>query len=1167
MANDTPNPRGPDAVTHQLPAGELPAGWTLLGGQYEIKRLIASGGFGITYLAGDTLGRDVAVKECFPLGLAQRAAMTHTVSATSAGTSEHFETARAQFLREARMLARLRHPNVVHVQTLFEENGTAYMAMDFIHGRDLHEEIVGSDAGLAPARVLELARDLLGALDYVHGQGVLHRDIKPQNIRIDRFGMPMLIDFGAARAETQARSRMAGTFRVVTDGYSPHEFYVTGAAQGPHSDLYALAATLHHVITGAAPVAADERASALATGQPDPYVPIAGRYEEHDARLLTLIDRALRMAPDDRPENAAAWLSALADAPTTLVQPAVAAPAEGTARGRSRFVPGLLVGALLIAGAGGAIWATQPPWLTPDMGAMMERMSLLESSLAEAEAAREAATAELEGLQAELNAAEAELARLEEMDGDMAATMAELDAARAARDTAADRIAGLEEDLTTLAETQAALEAAQAERNAAEARAAELVAEGVADDERIGALEAARDAATEQIRALELRLSQTTGALEEARTQAAQLREIEADLTVTEAALASANARAMSLEEQLQQALAGETDAEALQEQLSALEDVLAATEAERDRLRVEADTMSANSDDNATEMETLRTRIEELEAENDTLRAALARAQEALALTGVGEAAETAHWVQDATLRSPNGTLALLPRFSWDNQRIAVADDTGGIALYNRETGGYEAHLARGIPDTIRRLGFSRDGTYLIATTEDGAPNRLYHIPTRREILRFEPTTVTTANRAISEDERYFIFTRTGAGNRTEVVLYDLDALSAAADPGAAPDTVLTEADEGDAVRITFAETSNQILVVTPTQLQLFQPDGRLTRSNSNRIGPFAALSPIGGDQGLMVLRGNGTVRLLDDPVTQSPTAEIPANSSYTRYRLSGNRLNFLRANSNMWEVIDLLTGEIRGSGELGAGRAGAFLSISSDASMLFIGAIGTVPAQVIEVETGQEVQSFGDAREGYFSFDNLHLATGTLGEPDAEIWRLGSAPAPEPVIATLPVPVQPVAPVAPAPDLTGCAVLDRVGNGISILPGGLENGRIFSVQAGGGEEVTRCAAATAPALAQALQSATNALFVTRNPDIAIDIQDTSRPVELNVRATGSCGPVPIVRFGTEWHLPGGTGPAASVALSDDGNQARALDIWLAAPEGETCDALITLTGTTTAP
>lgn len=214
MTDDKPPSSPPSGPTTrdltQTPAGELPAGWSLLGGQYTIQRLIASGGFGITYLAKDTLGRDVAVKECFPLGLAQRDNNTRAVSATSAGTSEHFETARAQFLREARMLAQLQHPNVVHVQTLFEENGTAYMAMDFIHGRDLHEEIIATEGSLPPPRVLELARDLLGALEYIHGQGVLHRDIKPQNIRIDRFGVPMLIDFGAARAETQARSRMAG---------------------------------------------------------------------------------------------------------------------------------------------------------------------------------------------------------------------------------------------------------------------------------------------------------------------------------------------------------------------------------------------------------------------------------------------------------------------------------------------------------------------------------------------------------------------------------------------------------------------------------------------------------------------------------------------------------------------------------------------------------------------------------------------------------------------------------------------------------------------------------------------------------------------------------------------------------------------------------------------
>lgn len=990
MANDTPTPRGPDAVTHQLPAGELPPGWTLLGGQYEIVRLIASGGFGITYLARDTLGRDVAVKECFPLGLAQRQAATHTVSATSAGTSEHFETARAQFLREARMLAALRHPNVVHVQTLFEENGTAYMAMDFIHGRDLQEEIIAAEHGLSAPRVLDLARDLLGALDYVHGQSVLHRDIKPQNIRIDQFGVPMLIDFGAARAETQARSRMAGTFRVVTDGYSPHEFYVSGAAQGPHSDLYALAATLHHVITGKAPVPADERASALATGQPDPYAPIADSYPAQDSRLLHLIDRALRMSPGERPATASVWLAALADAPTTLVTPA---PLPAAAPGRSRFLPGAALGVVLMGGAAAAVWAMQPTWLSPGMDEMMERMGQLEDSLTTAEAARLAAEAELGTLRGTLSEAEANLALLQASDGDMAATMAELEAARSARDAAAGQVAALEADLADLAATQAALEEARTDRDAAEARARALTREGAAATARIAELEAEATEAAARIAALEAQLTEAATALDSARAQAQMLTQVEADLSDAEAALYTATTRASALEQQLQQALEGSTDLAALQAELQALEDALTASEAERTRLQAQIAAAAAlpSRDANAGELERLRTRIAELEAENSDLRDALARAEATIA-QGIPDAPATPDgppWTPSATLRAPNGTLSLLPRFSWDNRSLALVDSSGGIALFDRETGGYQAHLARGIPDEVTRMDFSTGGSYLIATTPDGSANRLYDIVGQREILRFEPTTVTSANRAISPDERFFVYTRDDPGNQTAVVLVSLDDAAS----GTLPERILTSVPRGETIRVSFAETSNRITVVTSNLVRLFEPDGTLWRTVGNRLGVMAAMSPVGGDQGILVLRGNGDIVLFDTILDQNLIATIPARAVYTRFRLSGDRLSFLRANAQTWDVVDLLNGQISGSGPVGQGYEAADVSISADGATIFIGAAGAMPARLLDVATGAELQDFGDATEGYFSFDNLYLATGRDGDSEAQIWRMRAA------------------------------------------------------------------------------------------------------------------------------------------------------------------------------
>ncbi|MEX3015934.1 protein kinase domain-containing protein [Gymnodinialimonas hymeniacidonis] len=1168
MADETPTPRGPDAVTHQLPAGELPPGWKLLGGQYEIKRLIASGGFGITYLAQDTLERDVAVKECFPLGLAQRQAATHAVSATSAGTSEHFETARAQFLREARMLARLRHPNVVHVQTLFEENGTAYMAIDFIHGRDLQEEIVGADGAFSPHRVLELARDLLGALKYIHDQSVLHRDIKPQNIRIDRFGMPMLIDFGAARAETQARSRMAGTFRVVTDGYSPHEFYVSGAQQGPYSDLYALAATLHHVITGAAPIAADERASAIATGQPDPYQPIADAHPDHDGRLLHLIDRALRMTPGDRPKDAGAWLAALADAPTTMVTPMAAPVAEAPApapRSGRRFLGGALLGGVFAALVGAGIWSTQPAWLSPGMDEMMAEMGRLEAALAEAEAARGAAEAELSEMQAALNAAEENLARLETADGDMAATMAELEAARAARDAAAGQVAELERSLETLAVTQAALEDARAARDAATQRATDLAADNATATNRITELEALLAAAqaasnglTQDAEATAAEIARLERELASERTRAAALANVDNDLTAAEAALAEAAEDIADLETRLAAALEAGEGSASMREEMDRLEGALEVSEAERARLLAdlaEAEEAMGASDANASEIERLRGRIAELEAENANLAEALALTEAALA-DALGEG--PMYLVETATLSAPNGTLSLLPRFSWDNATVGLVDSTGGIALFDRESGVYQAHLARGIPDEITRLGFSMEGGYAIATTGPGTPNRLYDIANRREILRFEPTTVTTANRAISRSETHFVYTRASVGGQTDIVLVDLANTTL----GAPSEQILTSVPDGTSVRVTFAENADQITVITPSLVRVFETDGRLSRTAGNRIGPFVAMSPMGGDQGLLILRNDGGVTLYDNALDQRELADFPPSSPYTRYRLSGDRLSFMRASGTAWEIIDLVGRNIRGSGSLPEGTADAFISVSSDGQMLFVGAAGGNTAQLIDVATGGALHDFGEAAQGYFSFDNSHIAVGIPDQPQATIFRReGSPPEPlfdEPAIVT-------IAPQAPPPvvriDTGNCAPLGPAEDGRGITPDLEGRSLLFPVEAGGEMNLSECWSHLPQELTNLVEAVDRPLFVTPAPAYSTTILSTSRALSLDVSARSGCDGQLVAQFGQTWRVADPLSVDGALRFGDAGEIDQPLRVWLATADANTtCDALIEL-------
>lgn len=299
-AVEAPQPELEDLVD------ELQPGTKLLKGQYTITRYLNSGGFGITYLAKDSLDRDVVVKECFPASFCRRS--QSLVTARSRAHTAELRSVVQLFVKEARNLAKIVHPNIVAVHQVFEDNGTAYMAIDYIDGLDLQQVIDGCGQIPSPSEIVTITEKLLTAVGFIHENDMLHRDISPDNVLLDKKGEPVLIDFGAAREQASQKSRAMSALRVVKDGYSPQEFYIAGSEQGPWSDLYALGATLYHLISGEAPMNGQARLAALADEQPDPYVPLAGRFAGYPPGFLEAIDRALNTLPKLRVQSAKEWL-------------------------------------------------------------------------------------------------------------------------------------------------------------------------------------------------------------------------------------------------------------------------------------------------------------------------------------------------------------------------------------------------------------------------------------------------------------------------------------------------------------------------------------------------------------------------------------------------------------------------------------------------------------------------------------------------------------------------------------------------------------------------------------------------------------------------------------------------------------------------------------------
>ena len=232
---------------------------TRLIGRYTIEGVLGQGGFGITYLGMDELHeKPVAIKEFFPQGIVTRNIQYQdTVTVTFVGEKDNYEKGKERFLKEARTMAKFsKDEGIVKALDFFEINNTAYIVMEYLEGVTL-KQYLRENKRIAAEDLVELLVPLIEALDEIHSQGLIHRDISPDNIMVLPDGRIKLMDFGAARDYTEFGEKSLSI--VLKPGYAPPEQYQTHGVQGPWTDIYALCATMYKCITGENPPDAIDR--------------------------------------------------------------------------------------------------------------------------------------------------------------------------------------------------------------------------------------------------------------------------------------------------------------------------------------------------------------------------------------------------------------------------------------------------------------------------------------------------------------------------------------------------------------------------------------------------------------------------------------------------------------------------------------------------------------------------------------------------------------------------------------------------------------------------------------------------------------------------------------------------------------------------------------------
>ena len=292
-----------DEAVHMSPG-------SVLEGRYVIGKVLGYGGFGATYIAWDpVLEQKVAIKEYLPSEFSTRMPGEATVTVFGGDRSEQFREGMEKFVEEAKRLSQFRsEPGIVKIFDSFQANSTAYIIMEYLDGETL-TSYLDREGAVSEETAISMLRPVMQSLQAVHAEGLLHRDIAPDNIFITKDGDVKLIDFGASRYATTSHSRSLTV--IIKPGYSPEEQYRSHGDQGPHTDVYSLAAVMYKMLTGVTPPDALERRAMIETKNKQILKDIHKLHKDVSPSVQNAVLNALNIQISDRTADVTTFLNEL----------------------------------------------------------------------------------------------------------------------------------------------------------------------------------------------------------------------------------------------------------------------------------------------------------------------------------------------------------------------------------------------------------------------------------------------------------------------------------------------------------------------------------------------------------------------------------------------------------------------------------------------------------------------------------------------------------------------------------------------------------------------------------------------------------------------------------------------------------------------------------------